>query len=155
MKTPKVKFAKANNRKKAIVIKTSKIEMFLPYSKLVSKPNANNKIVKVFPDKEMNNEGIIYYLKDGTKDSIHIDIFLHFNKNPEYMKEITLYELTVQLQKQKEKLKTSISKLAYRLNTSKKQIKLLLDQTNYKKTVDSMLDLAYALGVEPEINCAA
>lgn len=155
MKTPKVKFAKANNRKKAIVIRTSKVEMFLPYSKLVFKPRTNNKIVKVFPDKEMHNEGITYYLEDGTKDFIHIDVFLHFNKNPEYMKEITLYELTIKLQKQREKLKIPISKLAHRLNTSKKQIDSLLDQTNYKKTMDSMLDLACALGVELEINCAA
>ena len=155
MKTPKVKFAKTNNRKKAIIIETAKTEMFLPYSKLLFQPDANNKIVKVFPDRDMNNEGITYYLEDGTIDSVHIDVFLHFNKDPEYMKEIALYELTIKLQKQREKLKIPISKLAHRLNTSKKQINSLLDQTNCKKTMDSMLDLACALGVELEINCAA
>ena len=155
MKTPKIKFARANNRKKAIIIRTSNTEMLLPYSKLNFKPTINNKIVDVYPDKEIKNEGIIYCLKDGTKDSIHIDVFLHFNKNPEYMKEIALYELTMKLQKQREKLKIPISKLAQQLNTSKKQINLLLDQTNSKKTMDSMLDLACMLGVELKINCAA
>lgn len=71
------------------------------------------------------------------------------------MKEIALYELTIKIQKQKEKLKIPISKLAHQLNTSKKQISPLLDQTNSKKTIDSMLDLAYVLGVELKINCAA
>lgn len=155
MKTPKIKSVEANNRKKSLIIQTSKGEMTLPYSKLRTPPSSENKIVEIFPDREIKNEGITYQLEDGTEETVHVDVFLNFNKDPDYIRELALYDLTIQIQKQRSKLKVPISELSRRLNTSRSQIHRLLDQTNYKKTLDSMLDLACALGLDVEINCAA
>ena len=122
MRTPKIKSVEVNNRKKIIVVETSKGEMNLPFSKLNKSPLKENRIVEIFPDKELKNEAITYILEDGTEETIHVDIFLSFNKDPDYIKELALYEMTVQLKKQKSQLQIPVSELARRLNTSRSQV---------------------------------
>lgn len=40
----------------------------------------------------------------GSEETVHVDTFLSFNKNPEYLRELHLHKLTLQLQKLRQQL---------------------------------------------------
>ena len=130
MKTLKIQSVIANNHKKSIVIKTTQGQMSLPYSRLRYPPTSYNKIVKIYVDPEIDHEGITYFLENGKEDTLHLDVFREFNKDSDYIREITLYEMTLQLQKKQKELNISIAELARKLKTSRSQINRLFDQTN-------------------------
>lgn len=137
-----------NNRKKAFELSIDGKPMLFPYVKLHLKPDINNYIVKVFVDPELGNEAFTYILKDGREDSVHLDEVLEYNKDPNHLRDLLLYRLTIMAQKC---LKTSDlprREIIRRLGTSASQFYRLLDQTNYKKSVDQVLALLNVLGCE-------
>jgi len=142
----KIHSVEVNNRKRCLEIETSKGRLSLPFSRLGLIPSATNRIVKAFVDKELANEGITYILSSGKEDSVPLDAFLDYARDPEYLGKMMLYKLTLEAEKLVAASSLSKREIARKLNTSPAHLYRLLDATNYTKTIDQMVKLLTALG---------
>ena len=130
----KIKKVIINSRKRCFEIETARGILTLPFARLDLKPSLKDKIKAAYVDSELGNEAITYIMSSGKEDSIHLDVFLHYNRDPDYHREITLHKLTVD----------AITQIK-RSGISKHEI-VLLDPANYKKSVDEMMRLLAVLG---------
>ncbi|PWU13977.1 MAG: hypothetical protein C5B49_13920 [Bdellovibrio sp.] len=53
-------------------------------------------IAEIYLDKVLASKVITYMLANGKEDSIPVDVFLDYNKDPDYLREILLPSLTVE-----------------------------------------------------------
>ena len=134
-----------NNRRRCFEIETRKGILAFPFVKLDLAPSSTNRVKEVHVDRELGKQAITYVLESGDEDSVHVDDFLHYNKDPDYMRNMALYKLTVKARDLLKESKLPKRELARRLATSPAQIYRLLDQTNYKKTIDQMVRLLACL----------
>ncbi len=147
----KIEQVTINNKKRALQIETRKGSFGLPFSRLPLKPTAKNRIRTVFVDAELAHRGVTYVLESGKEDSVHLDAFLDYNRDPEFMRDMTLHELTVKAVKLTEESGLSKHELTRRLRTSPSQLYRLLDTANYRKSVDEMLRLLAVLGYRLDV----
>jgi len=115
-------------------------------------PSTDNKIKEAYVDKELGNTAVTYILESGEEDSIHLDAFLDYNKDPEYMAKVMLYKLTLTALEVRKISCLSKREIARKLNTSPAQLYRLLNTANYSKTIDQMVTLLASLGYEVNFN---
>ncbi|GAB4247480.1 MAG: hypothetical protein Kow00129_08030 [Thermoleophilia bacterium] len=89
-----------------------------------------------------------YRLESGTEGSVHLEQVLEYNRDPAYMRDLLLYRLTLAAQEAVEESPLSLREMARRLGTSPAQLYRLLDTTNYRKSVDRLLELLQVLDRE-------
>jgi hypothetical protein len=94
-------------------------------------------------------------LKDGQEDSVPIEAFWEYNRDPDFMREIELYKLTTKAISLLKASNLSKRFICRKMGTSLSQLSRLLDPKNQKKTIDQMLRLITILGAEFEIKVAA
>jgi len=70
---------------------------------------------------------------------------VEYNKDPGHLRDTLLYNLTVEAQRRVKARALSRRELIRRLGTSADQFYRLLDQTNYRKSVDQLLSLLQIL----------
>ena len=140
-----------NNRKRAFQVKMSKKVFDLPYSKVDPQPSPANPIARVFVDKELGGEGFTYVLESGKEGTIHGEQVLEYNQDPHYLRDTLLYKLTIEAQKRVEASALSKREIIRRLGTSATQFYRLLDQTNYRKSVDQLLSLLHVLDCDVDL----
>ena len=140
-----IKRVTVNNRRRCFEIETRKGVFAFPFVKLDLVPSNANRVKEVYVDRELGKEAITYVLESGEEDSVHVDDFLHYNKDPDYMRDMALYKLTVKARNLLKESRLPKRELARRLTTSPAQVYRLLDQTNYKKTIDQMVRLLACL----------
>lgn len=143
----KINNVSVNNSKKSIRVETKQGAFEVPFSKLDLPPTAKNKIKNIFVDAELGKEAITYFLESGQENSVHLDAFLEYNKDPNYLRMIFLFELTLKAKMAVKKSRLSKNEICRRLQTSPSQLARLLDQTNQNKSVDKMLELLAVLGI--------
>lgn len=149
-----IKSVDVNNYAKKIAIEVKGAVYDMPFAKLMTKPTSHNPIIEIFVDQELASEAVTYMLKNGEVDSIPLDAFLDYNRNPDYLKKMFLFEMTnVALDKLKSS-QISKNEVCKRLRTSPSQLARLLDPTNTKKTMDKMLELLVILGADIQLKCA-
>ena len=68
------------------------------------------------------------------------------------MRDLLLYKLTLEAQKQVEKSPLSKRELIRRLNTSPAQFYRILDEENYRKSIDQVLGLLAVLECQVEFS---
>lgn len=141
----KIRRVFANNRRKAFTIETGKGVFEFPYSGLTVKPSKTDPVVKVFVDGDLGREAFTYSLVSGKTDTVHGDEVLEYNKDPDSLRELLLYKLTLKTQKLIKARGLTKRGLARRLKTSPTQLYRLLDQTFYGKTIDQMVRVLAAL----------
>jgi len=146
----KIKFVTVNNRKKAIEIETSKDKFSLPFSRLELRPSAKNKIAQIFVDKELGSRAVTYLMTSGKEASVHLDAFLDYNKDPDFVRAAALYQRTIAAMELMSKSSLSKHEVVRRLKTSPSQLARLLDPANKSKSVDEMLRLMSVLGYRVE-----
>ena len=151
----KIRKVRQNNRRKAFEVSTSRNVYLFPYAKLDVPPSRADVIREVFVDKELGNEGFTYVLESGQEGTVHIDHVLEYNQDPSYLKNMLLYKLTLEAQKQVEKSPLSKREIIRRLGTSASQFYRLLDQTNYKKSFGQLVALLGILDCQVEFAVAA
>lgn len=153
----KIKSVTINQHKKEICIDTRKGVFQYPFVKLDIRPTSDDRISEIYIDKELGCEAVTYILESGKENSVHLDSFLEYNKDPDFLRMRFLFELTVEAKNVMKKSKLSKNEICRRLKTSPSQLSRLLDQTNHRKSVDKMLDLLAVLGVnvKPEFENAA
>lgn len=142
----KIRSVKANNHKKAFEVRTHKGTYEYPYAKLGLRPTNANPLTKVYVDDELGNEAFTYTVASGDEDTIHIDRVLEQNRDPAYMRDLLLYKLTIEAKKQVKESGLSVRSISKMLGTSATQYYRLLDEENYRKSMDQMVNLFTVLG---------
>ncbi len=147
----KIRRVAANNRKKAFEVRTSSKTLWFPYSRAAPPPSLKDRIRRVFIDQELGREAFTYQLQSGKEGSVLAEQVLEYNQDPAHLRDVVLYNLTIEAQKRVAASSLSKREIIRRLGTSATQFYRLLDQTNYRKSVDRMLSLLHALDCEVEL----
>ena len=148
----KIQSVSHNNRKRAFEIVTRRGVLAFPYAKLQPAPEASDTVARVYVDEEFGREAFTYELKSGEEGSLHMDSVLEYNEDPQYMRELLLYKLTVEAVKHLEASRLSKREIIRQLGTSPAQFYRLVDPTNTRKSVDKMLSLLRVLDCEVDFN---
>ena len=135
-----------NNRAAEFTVEAAGRSLTFPFAKLRTEPSTTNRIVDAFPDPELGNEAFTYWLASGDEDSIHLDAILDFHRDPAYMSEVLMHQLTVQALQALKQSQLGKRQLARLLDTSPAQLYRLLDPTDHGKSLGQMLALLHFLG---------
>jgi hypothetical protein len=141
----KIRSVTHNNRKRVFEIKAGMQTLVFPFAKSDPPPTSDDPVRRVFVDKEIGREGFTYVLNSGREGTVHIEQVLQYNEDPSYLRDLLLYRLTIEAQKRIDKSPLSKREIIRRLGTSPAQLYRLLDQTNYRKSVDQLVSLLQIL----------
>jgi hypothetical protein len=147
----KLRSVKANNRRKAFEITAAAKRLVFPFTKLEVPPTADDPIASVHIDQELGREGFTYVLKSGREGTVHVEHVLEYNQDPDHLRDLLLYRLTLEAQKRVARTRLAKREIIRRLGTSPTQLYRLLDQTNYRKSVDQMLRLLQVLDCDVQL----
>lgn len=147
----KIRSVGHKNRKKLFEVRTSSNTLVFPFSKADPVPTADDPLTKVFVDEEAGREAFTYVLRSGRTGTVHIEQVLEYNQDPAYLRDLLLYKLTLEAQKRIAKSPLSKREIIRRLGTSAAQLYRLLDQTNYKKSLDQLLALLQVLNCDVDL----
>lgn len=115
----KIRAVKVNNHKKAFAVKTYKRVYDFPFARLAVKPSKGDPIARVYVDEEIGKEAFTYVLRSGREGTIHIDHVLEYNQDPSYMRDLLLYQLTVEAGERVKQSGISKRELIRRMGTSR------------------------------------
>jgi len=140
-----------NNRKKVFEVRASTKTLIFPFSKAEPTPTIRDPITQLAVDAEAGREAFTYVLHSGRTGTVHIEQLLEYNQDPTYLRDLLLYRLTLEAQKRIAASPLSKREIVRRLGTSAAQLYRLLDQTNYRKSVDQVLALLQVLNCEVDL----
>lgn len=144
----KIRSVSANNHRKAFEIKAASHVFHFPFAKANPKPTSADPVIDLSVDQELGREAFTFELKSGRTGIIHVEQILEYNQDPSYLRDAMLYNLTIEAQKRIKNSGLAKRELIRRLGTSATQLYRLLDQTNYRKSIDQMLRLLHVLDCE-------
>jgi hypothetical protein len=147
----KIKSVAFNNRKKGFEVRTSRASLWFPYAKLEIRPTSDDPVVRASGDPELGREAFTYGLASGKEGTVHVEQVLEYNQDPDYLRDLLLYRLTLEAQKRVARSRLSRREIIRRLGTSAAQFYRLLDQTNYRKSIDKVLSLLHVLDCKVEL----
>lgn len=147
----KIRSVTHNSRRKMFEIRTSAKNLSFPFSRAEPRPSAADPITDTFVDAEAGREAFSYVLASGRTGTVHIEQVLEYNQDPSYLRDLLLYKLTIEAQRRITKSPLSKREVVRRLGTSAAQLYRLLDQTNYRKSVDQLLALLQVLDCEIDL----
>jgi hypothetical protein len=147
----KIRSVTFNNKRKSFEVKTSRKAYAFPYAKSRPTPMADDLVVRVYVDKEVGGEGFTYELQSGRTGTVHMEQVLEYNRDPNYLRDLMLYKLTVEAQNRIAASSLSKREIIRRLGTSATQLYRLLDQTNYKKSLDQLVSLLQLLECDVDV----
>ncbi len=146
----KIQKVMPNNRERVFEVRTPQNTYSFPYAVVRPTPCKGCRVVEVYVDRELDNEGFVYVLESGDEGTVHIDHVLEYNCDPRYMADIFLYKLTCQVREAVERSPLSTREIIRQLGISRAQYDRLLDQTNYRKSVRQLLILLHIVKCEVE-----
>jgi hypothetical protein len=132
-------------------VRTSTKTLAFPFSKADPAPTAEDPVTELSVDAEAGREAFSYVLHSGRTGTVHVEQVLEYNQDPTYLRDLLLYRLTLEAQKRVAKSSLSKREIVRRLGTSAAQLYRLLDQTNYRKSVDQLLALLQVLNCEVDL----
>ena len=147
----KIRSVSYNNRKKVFDVRTSRKKLVFPFSKAEPTPTIQDPISDLSVDSEAGREAFTYVLHSGRSGTVHIEQVLEYNQDPAYLRNLLLYRLTLEAQKRIAESPLSKREIVRRLGTSAAQLYRLLDQTNYRKSIDQVLALLQVLNCEVDL----
>ena len=148
----KIRNVEMNNRKNEFTVTTRSNAVYVfPYSEANPCPKPDNRIKKLFVDKELGSEAFTYLLESGEEGSIHIEQILEYNDDPVYFAELLIYRLSVEAQQRIEKSALSRRQIARRLSTSVPQLYRLLDPSNSRKSIRQLIALLHVLDCDLDL----
>lgn len=140
-----------NNRKKMFEVKTPTKSLVFPFTKADPTPTIQDHVTTLCVDPETGREAFTYTLHSGRRGTVHVEQVLEYNQDPTYLRDQLLYRLTLEAQKRIEESRLSKREIIRRLGTSAAQLYRLLDQTNYRKSVDQVLALLQVLNCDVDL----
>ena len=147
----KIRSVSHNNRKKAFEVKTASKTLSFPFAKLEVSPRPTDRVARLYVDRELGREAFTYVLESGKEGTVHVEQVLEYNQDPAYLRELLIYKLTVEAQRRVEASPLSKREMIRRLGTSATQFYRLLDQTNYRKSIDKLLALFHVLDCDVDL----
>jgi hypothetical protein len=132
-------------------VRTSTKTLAFPFSKAEPAPTAEDPVTELSVDAEAGREAFSYVLHSGRTGTVHVEQVLEYNQDPTYLRDLLLYRLTLEAQKRVAKSPLSKREIVRRLGTSAAQLYRLLDQTNYRKSVDQLLALLQVLNCDVDL----
>lgn len=147
----KIRAVKHNNRNKTFEIRTSTKRLVFPFSQAEPTPTVEDPVREIFVDDEAGREAFTYVLNSGRTGTVHVEQVLEYNQDPSYLRNLLLYRLTIEAQKRVATSPLSKREIMRRLGTSAAQLYRLLDQTNYRKSVDQVLALLQVLNCDVDL----
>lgn len=149
----KIRKVDANNRKGEFRVVTYSGDTYVfPYVRAEPQPDSADKVADAYVDQELGREAFTYVLESGEEGSVHLDQVLEYNEDPTYLRDLLIYQLTVEAKKRVEKSGLSRRELARRLNTSVPQLYRLLDTTNTRKSLNQLVSLLQILDCNVELS---
>ena len=147
----RIRSVRHNNRKRMFEVRTSTKTLAFPFSKAEPAPTADDPVTELSVDAEAGREAFSYVLHSGRTGTVHVEQVLGYNQDPTYLRDLLLYRLTLEAQKRVAKSPLSKREIVRRLGTSAAQLYRLLDQTNYRKSVDQLLALLQVLNCDVDL----
>ena len=147
----KIRSVAFNNKRKDFEVKVSGRKYTFPYVKARPSPTSDDQVVRVYVDKELGGEGFTYELQSGKSGTVHVEQVLEYNRDPNYLRDLMLYKLTVEAQTRMADGALSKRAIVRRIGTSATQLYRLLDQTNYKKSLDQLVALLQLLECDVDL----
>ena len=147
----KIRAVEHNNRRKMFEVRTSGKTLVFPFSRADPVPTMGDPLTHVSIDKEAGREAFTYVLRSGRTGTVHIEQVLEYNQDPAYLRDLLLYKLTLEAQKRVAKSPLSKREIVRRLGTSAAQLYRLLDQTNYRKSMDQLMALLQVLNCDVDL----
>ena len=141
----KISSVTANNRRHAFEVGTRRGRLFFPYVKADPTPTSGDPVANAIVDEELGREALTYTLVSGAEGSIHVEQVLDYNRDPAYLRDQLLYRLTLEAERRLTASPLSRREIIRRLGTSPAQFYRLLDPTNYRKSIDGVLELLQVL----------
>jgi hypothetical protein len=132
-------------------VRTSTKALAFPFSKAEPAPTAEDPVTELSVDADAGREAFSYVLHSGRSGTVHVEQVLEYNQDPTYLRDLLLYRLTLEAQKRVAKSPLSKREIVRRLGTSAAQLYRLLDQTNYRKSVDQLLALLQVLNCDVDL----
>jgi len=148
----KIRNVTCSNRRHEFSVTTSSgaIHPF-PFSRVDPPPGPEDRIEKVYVDKELGNEAFTYVLQSGREGTVHMDHVLEYNEDPNHLAELLAYKLTLEARRGVEQSELSRRQIAKRLRTSVPQLYRLLDPANKNKSMKQLIALLHILSREVDI----
>ena len=140
-----------NNRKRSFAVATDSETFVYPYAKADPAPTSGDPVTEVRVDEELAREGFVFTVESGRETTVHLEQVLEYNQHPTYLRDLLLYQLTLEAQRRVSATALSKRELIRRLGTSATQLYRLLDQSNYRKSVDQILNLLHVLDCEVDL----
>ena len=147
----KIRSVRHNNRKKVFEVGTSTRTFVFPFSKTSPTPTTEDPITELSVDPEAGREAFTYVLHSGRTGAVHVEQVLEYNQDPTYLRDLLLYRLAIEAQKRVAESPLSKREIVRRLGTSAAQLYRLLDQTNYRKSVDQLVALLQVLNCDVDL----
>ena len=147
----KIRSVRHNNRKKTFEVRTSTKSFVFPFSKAGPSPTIEDPVRQIVVDDEAGREAFTYMLHSGRSGTVHMEQVLEYNQDPSYLRNLLLYRLTIEAQHRVAASPLSKREIMRRLGTSAAQLYRLLDQTNYRKSVDQVLALLQVLNCDIDL----
>ncbi len=122
-----------------------------PYVKVGSGPGVGDPVIRAEVDRELAREAFRFTLASGREGTVHVEQVLEYNQDPRYMRDLLLYKLTIEAQDRLAASALSRREVIRRLGTSATQFYRILDQTNYRKSIDQVLNLLHVLDCEVDL----
>ncbi len=132
-------------------VRTSTKTLVFPFSKADSVPTMADPVTEIFADEDAGREAFTYVLRSGRTGTVHIEQVLEYNQDPAHLRDLLLYRLTLEAQKRVADSPLSKREIVRRLGTSAAQLYRLLDQTNYRKSLDQLLALLQVLNCDVDL----
>jgi len=147
----KIARVKTNNRRKAFEVTMAGKHLAFPFTQLEAPPSADDPVTDVYVDREIGREGFTYILESGREGTVLAEQVLEYNRDPDHLRDLLLYRLTLEAQKRISTTRLAKREVIRRLGTSPTQLYRLLDQTNYRKSVDQLLRLLQVLDCDVQL----
>lgn len=147
----RIESVRADEERQVFVVRTWRGSYSFPYGKADPAPDMDNPVNDLYVDEELGLEGFTYRLASGDEGSVVVDQVLDYNRDPAYMRNMLLYRLTLEAQRQLRVTSLSKREIIRRLGTSPAQFYRLIDQTNYTKSIDKVLSLLQVLGCDVDL----
>jgi hypothetical protein len=144
--------ARINNRRREFEIELSdRGVLSFPYRLAEPPPTREDPVRDCYVDPELGGDGVTFVLRSGAEGSVLADHVRELHRDPSYMRDLLLYQLSAEAQERFSASAMGVRELARRLGTSPAQVYRLLDPTNYTKTIDRMLELLQILDAKVEL----
>jgi hypothetical protein len=142
---------RVNNHSKAFEVRLGSRVLPYPFARTGPRPSKTAPVAQTILDEEAGREAFWYVLASGERGYVHVEQVLDYNQDPSYVRDQLLYRLTLEAQRRVKDSRLSVREIVRRLGTSASQLYRLLDQTNYRKSLDQLLALLHVLDCEVEV----